>query len=242
MKILVVEDEEAIAQGLKFNFELEDYETIIAGDGQAALQEVRAADPPFDLVVLDIMLPGMSGYEVCRQLRAEYPDLPILVLSARTLAEDKAMAFDLGTDQYMTKPFALPELLARVRNLLNRRERQAAETAGRVNPPPREARFGNVVVDFDKFEVRVDETVHQLTTLELRLLQYFIDNEGRVLSRNEILRDVWNEEADITTRSVDNFVMRLRRIIEENPAEPKHILSVRGTGYRFVANPPTDES
>ena len=242
MKILVVEDEEAIAQGLRFNFELEGYEATVVGDGQSALQEVRAAAPPFDLVVLDIMLPGMSGYEVCRQLREEYPGLPILVLSARTLAEDKALAFDLGTDQYMTKPFALPELLARVRNLLNRRERQTAETAGRVNPPPREARFGNVVVDFDKFEVRVDETVHQLTTLELRLLQYFIDNEGRVLSRNEILRDVWNEEAGITTRSVDNFVMRLRRIIEENPAEPKHILSVRGTGYRFVANPAAEES
>ena len=236
MNILIVEDEAAIARGLKFNFELEGYTAEVAGDGQAALELLDKADPPFDLVVLDLMLPGMSGYDVCRTIRETDDRLPVLVLSARTLAEDKTLAFDLGTDQYMTKPFALPELLARVKNLLSRRP--ADDGTDSVSQKlPNKSRFGNVEVDFDAFEVRVNDTVHQLTTRELDLLRYFIRNAGSVLSRAQILRDVWEEQADITTRSIDNFVLRLRRIIEPNPADPRHIVSVRGTGYRFFAEP-----
>jgi len=239
VKILIVEDEEAIARGLKFNFEQEGYEAVVATEGQSALDEIESADPPFDLVVLDLMLPGLSGYEVCRKIREEHESLSVLVLSARTLAEDKALAFELGTDQYMTKPFALPELLARVKNLLARRRQSEDAATHNGGESPRQVRFGRVAVNFDTFEVHVGDRVHQLTTLELQLLRYFINNEARVLSRNEILRDVWDEHADITTRSVDNFVLRLRKILEDNSAEPKHILSVRGTGYRFVANPET---
>ena len=129
MKILIVEDEEALADGLKFNFEQEGYEVVVAGEGQTALEQFETTEPPFDLVILDLMLPGMSGYEICQTIRETNSQLPILILSARTLPQDKAQAFDLGTDQYMTKPFALPELLSRVRNLLQRR-------AATIEPPP----------------------------------------------------------------------------------------------------------
>lgn len=245
MKILIVEDEESIALGLKFNFVQEGYDAFVARDGPSALSAFDAADPPFDLVVLDLMLPCMSGYETCREIRKRDPDLPVLVLSARTLAEDKASAFDAGTDQYMTKPFALPELLSRVRNLLDRRQRQKTEAAASGGPPAgEEFRFGRVLVEFDRFQVTVEGETHQLTTMEMQLLRFFIENEGIVLSRSRILESVWSESPDIVTRSIDNFVMRLRRIIELNPAAPRHIVSVRGTGYRFFANPDdvTDDS
>lgn len=239
MKILIVEDEESIALGLKFNFEQEGYEAVVAGDGPTGLAAFDAAKPEFDLVILDLMLPCMSGYETCREIRKRDADLPVLVLSARTLAEDKASAFDSGTDQYMTKPFALPELLSRVRNLLDRRQRQLADAAAAHGGPlsGEVFRFGRVIVEFDKFQVTVDETTHPLTTMEMQLLRFFIENEGIVLSRSRILESVWSESPDIATRSIDNFVMRLRRIIEVNPAVPRHIVSVRGTGYRFFANP-----
>jgi DNA-binding response OmpR family regulator len=242
-KILIVEDEEALARGLRLNFELEGYEPVVRGDGRSALAYLAADDHDVKLVVLDLMLPGMSGYEVCRMIRERDEQLPILVLSARTLAEDKIQAFDLGTDQYMTKPFALPELLSRVRNLLSRRPSGPAPhprdlgnpwDVGRTSSP--QVRFGRAVVDFDKFEVTVAGTVHRLTTLEMQLLRFFVEHEGKVLSRSQILKEVWDEQAAITTRSIDNFVLRLRRILEINPAEPRHILSVRGTGYRFVAS------
>jgi two-component system OmpR family response regulator len=236
MRILIVEDEEHIANGLKFNFEQEGYDAVAVGNGRDALDLFEQADPPFDLIVLDLMLPGMSGYEACQAIRAHDRFVPILVLSARTLSEDRSLAFDAGTDQYMTKPFALPELLSRVRNLLEKRRLLLQWQSER--PAEREVtyEFDNVKVDFDKFTVTVDGKVHQLTTMEMQLLKYFIDNEGRVLSRSQILRDVWDETAIITTRTIDNFVLRLRKVIEPNPADPTHILSIRGTGYRFVGS------
>lgn len=242
MRILIVEDEQAIAEGLKFNFEQEGYETVVAHDGPAALEQFQDRDSPFDLIVLDLMLPGMSGYETCQEIRKTDPRIPILVLSARTLAEDKARAFDCGTDQYMTKPFALPELLSRVRNLLDRRPRAAAGTAAGGVKPVEPFEFGNTRVDYERFQVSVDGEARSLTTMEMQLLKYFIEHEGRVLSRSQILEDVWEESADLTTRTIDNFVMRLRRLIEENPSEPRHILSVRGTGYRFVACPDAENA
>lgn len=237
MKILVVEDEEALASGLQFNFEQEGYEVVRAGDGLTALESFREADPPVDLVVLDLMLPGMSGYDTCRAIREIDQQVPVLVLSARTLSEDKTQAFECGSDQYVTKPFALPELLARIRSLLERRRVSTVGTAGVAGPGHRQDcfRFGDVTIDFLRHEVRRKDQVTSPTALELQLLRYFVEHDGVVLSRARILEDVWDEQADLSTRSVDNFVMRLRRMIEANPSEPRHILSVRGTGYRFVA-------
>jgi two-component system OmpR family response regulator len=231
MRILIVEDELTLAEGLAFNFQHEGYRVDLAGDGPTALQQLEEADPPVDIVILDLMLPGMSGYEICREIRRNTVDLPILVLSARTLSEDKAQAFDAGTDQYMTKPFALPELLSRVRNLLERRTRH-----GELDIDTRYV-FANVTIDFPSFQLTVDQQTHNLTKTEMELLRYFIDHEGVVLSRHQILRDVWGEPDAITTRSTDNFVMRLRRMIEPDASQPRHILSVRGTGYRFVSDP-----
>jgi two-component system OmpR family response regulator len=239
MRILVVEDEEALAQGLKFNFEQEGYEVLLAGDGPSGLKLFQESRPPVDLVILDLMLPGMSGYETCTAIRSIDKLVPVVVISARTLMEDKMHAFDCGTDQYITKPFALPELLNRVRNLMERHRtiqevaRGAAETPASVTL----ATFGNVSVNFQTYEITVGDRVHNLTTLEMQLLKYFIEHEGQVLSRREILENVWDQEAEVTTRSIDNFVLRLRKLIEPDPSRPQHILSVRGTGYRFVANP-----
>ncbi len=236
-RILIVEDEPAMAEGLRFNFEQEGYDAVVCSDGPSALAALQDPATPFDLVLLDLMLPGMSGYEICREIRKQDAHIPILVLSSRTLAEDKAHAFDCGTDQYMTKPFALPELLSRVRNLLERRQtgRSAAERPAPAATTPEVFRFGNVQVNFRTFEVQVGEQVHTPTTMEMQLLRYFIENEGAVLSRDEILDAVWGRDAAVTTRTIDNFVMRLRRLIESDPGHPRHIISVRGTGYRFVA-------
>ncbi len=236
MRILVVEDEVAIARGLRFNFEQEGYMVDVAGDGPTALQTLESADPPIDLVVLDLMLPEMSGYETCRLLRRSDADIPVLALTARTLAEDKTQAFDCGVDQYMTKPFALPELLSRVRNLMERR-RRILEQDPRIRPADVVEEFGSVRVDFSRFELMAGEQKHSLTTREQELLRYFLDHDGKVLSRSQLQSDVWRDSADITTRSIDNFVMRLRRMIETDPADPQHLTSIRGTGYRFVRDP-----
>ena len=237
MRILIVEDEEALASGLTFNFEQEGYQVVHASNGHSALDHFQNPDSPVDLVILDLMLPGMSGYETCRAMRELDEHVPILVLSARTLSEDKTLAFECGTDQYMTKPFALPELLSRVRNLIERRTVRPSSAAVNGEKPNETFRFGNVEVDFNTYQLTVNGETHDLTKLELELLRYFVDNAGFVLSRAEILEDVWGERADLTTRSIDNFVMRLRKLIEPDAAEPRHILSVRGTGYRFITDP-----
>jgi two-component system OmpR family response regulator len=235
MRILVVEDEDAIARGLRFNFEREGYQVDIAGDGPTALELYESAQPPVDLVVLDLMLPQMSGYEICRSLRRLDLDIPVLALTARTLSEDKIQAFDSGVDQYVTKPFSLPELLSRVRNLLDKRRRQLDRAT--VRPTEDVVRFSDVAVDFGRFELRHREEVHPLTTREQELLRYFLENDGVVLSRARLQSEVWKDSPEISSRSVDNFVMRLRRMIEDDPSTPKHLLSIRGTGYRFVREP-----
>lgn len=238
MKLLIVEDEEALATGLKFNFEQDGHEVLLAVNGPQALELFRAAEPPVDLVILDLMLPGMSGYEVCTAIRGLDKLVPVLVLSSRTLSEDKMHAFDCGTDQYITKPFALPELLNRVRNLLERHKTiQDAARGSREQASPSSPdifRFDHCTVNFPAFQVEAQGRTHNLTTLEMQLLRYFIEHRGQVLSRHEILEKVWDETADVTTRTIDNFVLRLRRLIEPDPARPRYIVSVRGTGYRFV--------
>lgn len=239
MRILVVEDEEAIARGLRFNFEREGYQVDLVGDGPSALELYESAQPPVDLVVLDLMLPNMSGYEICRALRRLDLDLPILALTARTLSEDKIQAFDSGVDQYMTKPFSLPELLSRVRNLLDKRRRHLDRRS--VRPTEDVVRFDNVTVDFGRFELRRNDDVYALTTREQELLRYFLEHDGVVLSRARLQSEVWKDSADISSRSIDNFVMRLRRMIEHDSSAPKHLLSIRGTGYRFVREPAGDD-
>ncbi|MFK7777853.1 MAG: response regulator transcription factor [Gimesia sp.] len=238
MKLLVVEDEVTLAQGLKFNFEQEGYSVLTAEDGPTALQYFRSSyesnEEQVDLVILDLMLPGMSGYEIAKEIRRIDEVVPILVLSARELSEDKAYAFDCGTDQYMTKPFALPELLSRVKNLLKRKS-MVQHIPAPTKQLPALYQFGNVTVDFESFEIEVDQERKSLTNLELRLLKYFIEHEGMVLTRAQILEDVWGEQsAFVTTRTIDNFVLRLRKLVENNPAEPVYIVSVRGAGYRFM--------
>ncbi len=242
MRILIIEDEEALSEGLKFNFEQEGYAVVLAGDGPTALKQFQDLDHPVDLVILDVMLPGMSGFETCRAIRVLDDLVPILTLSARSLSEDFTLAFDAGTDQYMTKPFKLPELLSRVRNLLSRSAR--TERSSSRSPSTTEQTtfdFGDVHVDFKKFEVTARGRTQSMTTQEMELLRYFIQHEGEVLPRLDILDSVWDHNPDVTVRTIDNFVLRLRKIIEVDPASPKHIVSVRGTGYRFVAKPAESE-
>lgn len=238
MRILIVEDETALALGLKFNFEEEGFEAVVAGDGVTALDKFRQANPRFNLVVLDVMLPGMSGYDICRELRLIDKLVPILVLSARTLSEDRMLGFDAGCDQYMSKPFRLPELLSRVRNLIERHPIDVASSAAAPQEPISGVHeFGDVKIDFSKFQISVRGETHSLTTMEVQLLRYFLQSGGKVLSRFQILDDVWGRDSNVTTRTIDNFVMRLRKLIEPNPSAPRHILSVRGTGYRFLTVP-----
>ncbi|QDT38532.1 response regulator transcription factor [Stratiformator vulcanicus] len=237
MKLLIVEDEEALAAGLAFNFKQEGYAVTVAMDGRSALNHYSGDKSPFDVIILDLMLPGMSGYDVCREIRKQDRRVPILILSARQLPEDRTLAFDAGTDQYLSKPFSLPEVISRVKNLLARRSDREAEVTS--STPGGQFQFDGVTIDFDQFQVVIDrpdkQEKHELTTLEAQLLRYFIQHEGRVLPRMEILENVWPPDSDVTTRTIDNFVMRLRRMIEADPANPQFLLSVRGTGYKFRA-------
>lgn len=229
-RLLIVEDEDHLALGLKFNFEAEGYDVTVATNGIDAIEIMRTADPPMELVVLDLMLPDMSGYEICEAIRADNYEVPILVLSARTLAEDKTRAFDLGIDQYVTKPFNLPELISRVRSLIKRRP-----IARPASIEKEFIEFGKVRVNFRRYEATVDGESRKLTPMEMKLLQLFVQNEGVVLSRKEILAKVWDMDPPPETRTVDNFVMRLRKHFEDDPANPRFFQSVRGAGYRFVS-------
>lgn len=236
--ILVVEDEEHLAFGIKFNLEAEGHVVTVVGDGQAALTRVETAAPPVELVVLDIMLPGMSGYAVCEAIRGAGNDVPVVMLTARTLVEDRIRGFDAGTDVYLQKPFDLEELLSVVRNLLARRSRGDRATAhANGGGPPADAvyRFGMAEVNFDTWEVRVRGEPVRLTSLEMKLLKYLVDHEGKVVPRRELLEKVWGLTRAPATRTVDTFMLALRKYFEADPSKPVHFLSVRGTGYRFVA-------
>jgi two-component system OmpR family response regulator len=198
-----------------------------AADGQSALDMFEEGQPAVDLIILDLMLPGMSGYSVCETIREAGRQVPVLMLSARTLAEDRTRGFDVGADQYLTKPFELDELLSRVNRLLHvRRTQSLARRSSSF-------RFGNVTVNFDKLQVTVGEQPHQLTALEMKLLEYFVKNEGRVIARKELLEKVWERSGRLATRAPDQFIRRLRKIIEPNPSEPMYLSTIRDAGYRF---------
>jgi two-component system alkaline phosphatase synthesis response regulator PhoP len=231
--ILVVEDEEHLAFGIKYNLESEGYAVSTAGDGQAALARLEAGDPPVDLVVLDLMLPGMSGYAVCEAIRSRGSDVPVVMLTARTLVEDRIRGFDAGTDVYLQKPFDLDELMSIVRNLLARRgrgDRAATEAAPKANI----YRFGSAEVNFDSWEASSRGQPVRLTNLEMKLLRYLVEHEGSVVSREELLKNVWGLTRAPATRTIDTFMLNLRKYFEADPSKPVHFLSVRGTGYRFV--------
>jgi len=237
--ILVVEDEEHLAIGIKYNLEAEGYLVTTVGDGPAALKVFEENPHSVDLVILDLMLPGMSGYAVCEALRQQGSDLPILMLSARTLTEDRIRGFDAGTDVYLQKPFDLDELLSVVRNLLARQRRTGGNSAAHGNHAAAAVSYsfadGRVSVNFDTYQVKVNGRDVQLTALEMKLLRYFIEHEGSVVTRAELLENVWGMSHTPTTRTVDNFIVNLRKHFELDPSQPRHFLSVRGTGYRFVA-------
>jgi two-component system OmpR family response regulator len=232
--ILVVEDEEHLATGIKYNLVAEGYRVTTVGDGPAALKILEESPGEVDLIVLDLMLPGMSGYAVCEAVRAADRDIPVLILSARTLAEDRARGFDLGANQYMTKPFDLDEFLSRVRNLLSfqrhRSERRAENPTGIVS-----YEFAEAKINFETFKVTVKDEPVRMTQLELSLLRYFVENEGRVIPRRELLENVWGMPGNLNTRAPDQFIRRLRKIFEPDPAQPRHFLTIRDAGYRFVA-------
>ena len=231
--ILVVEDEQHLAYGIKFNLEAEGYLVTTVGDGQAALALLEATAPPVDLVVLDIMLPGMSGYDVCTAIRGRRTDLPVVMLTARTLVEDRIRGFDAGTDVYLQKPFELDELLSVVRNLLGRRPRAEKPAAAEaVRPAP--VRFGAAEINFDTWEASYAGRPVKLTNLEMKLLRYLVEHEGLVVSREELLKNVWGMTRAPATRTIDTFMLNLRKSFEADPSKPVHFLSVRGTGYRFV--------
>jgi two-component system OmpR family response regulator len=235
-RILIVEDERHIGVPLKFNCEAEGYEATLVEDGPSAIRQFESSPEAFDLVILDLMLPLMSGYAVLEKLRASQVYVPVLILTARTLSEDRIRGFDSGADQYMTKPFELPELLARVRGLLSRHA-QVRGTASAARPVGDTYEFNGATIDFARHEVSVRGDPRSLTSLEIKLVKYFVENEGVVLTRNQLLDNVWGMDSSPTTRTVDNFIARLRQHFETDPANPRHFLSVRGVGYRFVASP-----
>lgn len=232
--ILVVEDEQHLALGIKYNLVAEGYRVTAVGDGPSALQLLEQNPGSVDLVVLDLMLPGMSGYVVCEAIRAQNMELPILILTARTMTEDRTRGFEVGANQYLTKPFDLDEFLARIRNLLTyhgRDRRRAATNA------IREFAFGQARINFETFEVVVAGTAVRMTQLEMSLLRYFAENEGRVIPRRELLEKVWGLPGGLNTRAPDQFIRRLRKIFELDSAQPRHFLTIRDAGYRFVPEP-----
>jgi len=270
-RVLIVEDEAHLANGLKFNLEAEGHAVEVVGDGESAL-ELLLGKPPaiqrkdikpqnskaqrtqpatFDAMVLDVMLPGKDGFAVASELRAAKNYIPVLMLTARGRPEDVLKGFASGADDYLPKPFELPILLARLQGLLRRREWTASIQNGAATSPNGFAEVGELqknaqyevfsfngrTIDFGKLELRTNGTTIRLTLMEAELLRHLIHNNGRIVSRKSILEEVWGLHEDTDTRAIDNFIVRLRRYIEEDPSQPRHLLTVRGIGYRFLAEP-----
>jgi two-component system, OmpR family, alkaline phosphatase synthesis response regulator PhoP len=241
-RVLVVEDEEHLAQGLRFNLEAEGYAAEVVGDGEAATDRLLENKENFDVVVLDIMLPGKDGFSVVSELRAARNYVPVLMLTARGRPEDVLKGFASGADDYLAKPFDLSILLARLQGLLRRS--QWIRAGSQVPKVPSDANgdfgtfsFRGKTIDFGALELRSGESTTHLTVMESELLRHLVRNDGKIVSRKQILEEVWGLHEDTDTRAIDNFVVRLRRYIEDDPGHPRHLLTVRGVGYRFFASP-----
>ena len=241
-RILVVEDELHLADGLRFNLEAEGYQVDVVETGEAALERLLPMAERYDVVVLDIMLPGKDGFSVMRELRQAGQFIPTLMLTARGHAEDILQGFEAGADDYLTKPFELAILIARIRGLLRRREWLTAARPTPAAAPlarPRDTfTFGDKSVHFDLLELHVRDQVFPLTLMEANLLRFLIEREGKPVPRKAMLEEVWGLHEDTDTRAIDNFIVRLRRYVEDDPTKPRHLLTVRGVGYRFLAAPP----
>jgi DNA-binding response OmpR family regulator len=244
-RLLIVEDEAHIASGLCFNLEADGHHVTLRDNGEAALEEIESDPSRIDLVVLDVMLPGIDGFTVASRMRAKGWLTPILMLTARGRAEDVLRGFEAGADDYLPKPFELSILIARINALLRRHAWHVAVRGASHSPrpavgPARDVfRFAGSVVDFDAQELEVSGKTYPLTLMESNLLRYLVQHEGRAVSRKSMLEDVWNLREDTDTRAIDHFIARLRKYIEKEPSRPKHVLTVRGVGYKFVANPRT---
>ncbi len=249
-RVLVVEDEAHLAGGLRFNLEAEGHNAQVVGDGESALKRLVENHERFDAVVLDVMLPGMDGFEVATQLRKAKNYIPVLMLTARGRPEDVLRGFAAGADDYLPKPFELPIFLARLQGLLRRTEWLRGGDA--LKPEPAVAKspandsvapsddvfsFDGKTLDFGTLELYAGGSTIQLTLMEAKLLRHLIQGNGKTVSRKSILEDVWGLCEDTDTRAIDNFIVRLRRYIEKDPSNPRHLLTVRGLGYRFLASP-----
>ena len=238
--VLVVEDEEHLADGLRYNLEAEGYTVETVGDGEAALTRLLEEQRRYDAVVLDVMLPGKDGFAVAAELRAANEYVPLLMLTARGRPEDVLKGFESGADDYLPKPFELSVLMARINALLRRRDwlrRVATENAPStpaVAEPSDVYAFDGKTIDLGNLELRTGEQTVRLTLMEAQLLRYLIKHEGEVVKRKSMLEEVWGLHEDTDTRAIDNFIVRLRRYIETEPSRPKHLLTVRGLGYRFL--------
>ncbi|HEX4022994.1 MAG TPA: response regulator transcription factor [Acidobacteriaceae bacterium] len=237
-RVLVVEDEAHLAQGLLFNLQAEGYETVIAGDGEAALQLLLTDKTHFDAILLDVMLPGQDGFSVAAALRSAQNYTPVLMLTARGRPEDVLEGFAAGADDYLAKPFDLSILLARLHGLLRRMRWTPAQTQNKPAVPatPDVYSFSDKTIDFSLLELRTATKHIQLTLMEAELLRHLIQNPGRAIARKEILEQVWHLHEDTDTRAIDNFIVRLRRYLEDDPSQPVHLQTVRGVGYRFLPN------
>jgi DNA-binding response OmpR family regulator len=251
-RVLVVEDEAHLAKGLCFNLQAEGYSAEVVGDGEAATERLIDRRENFDAIVLDIMLPGKDGFSVVSELRAARNYVPVLMLTARGSPEDVLKGFAAGADDYLPKPFDLSILLARLQGLLRRSQWVRASNPADDSNSARAAgseldaqnvsdfwtfSFAGKTIDFGTLELRTPENTIHLTVMESDLLRHLVRNDGRVVSRKQILEEVWGLHEDTDTRAIDNFMVRLRRYIEDDPAQPRHLLTVRGVGYRFLANP-----
>jgi DNA-binding response OmpR family regulator len=238
-RILIVEDESHIAQGMRFNLEAEGHSVAVTGNGEDALKRLLNDHEAFDLVVLDVMLPAKDGFEVASELRQSRNYTPVLMLTALGRPEDVLKGFESGADDYLPKPFNLDILIARIGSLLRRKRwsQSADAPTPRVSDESEEFSFDGKTVDFQRLQLRNGQQVFQLTLMEMELLRYLIRCGGRPVSRKEVLEKVWDLKEDTDTRAIDNFIVRLRRYIEKEPSKPRHLLTVRGLGYQFVPEP-----
>ena len=244
-RILIIEDETHLAEGLRFNLEAEGHAVQISDNGEDALKRLLKERESFDALVLDVMLPGKDGFLVARELRKSQNYTPLLMLTARGRPEDVLKGFESGADDYLPKPFNLAILIARIESLLRRKNWQVATNSAATQdtrpssdaPSPEIFRFDDKIVDFQNLQLRVGSQVIPLTMMESDLLRCLIRYSGHPVSRKQILQEVWNLREDTDTRAIDNFIVRLRRYIEQEPAKPRYLLTVRGVGYRFVPTP-----